>query len=49
MSYQKIAELFGVKIQTVRNLMCRAIQSMKDDLEKNRIDRQIILFILSPV
>jgi RNA polymerase sigma factor (sigma-70 family) len=47
LSYQKIAELFGVKIQTVRNLMGRAIQSLKEDLEKNRIDKQIILFVLS--
>lgn len=47
MSYQKIAELFEVKIQTVRNLMSRAIQSLKDDLEKNKIDKQIILFILN--
>ncbi len=47
LSYQKIAELFEVKIQTVRNLMSRAIQSLKEDLEKKTIDKQIILFVLN--
>lgn len=46
MSYQHIADLFGVKIQTVRNLMSRAIASLKEDIENNSINRHIILFVL---
>ena len=47
MSYQMIADIFHVKIQTVRNLMCRAIQSLKEDFEKDELDKQVILFVLS--
>ena len=47
MPYKSIAELFDVNIQTVRNLMNRAITSLKDDLSKKRINRSSILFVLS--
>ena len=47
MSYQKIAELFEVKIQTVRNQMSQAIHSLKEDLEKSGINKQVILLVLN--
>lgn len=46
-SYQEIAVLFDVNIQTVRNLMGRAIKSLKDDLNNNNISKNLILFILN--
>lgn len=47
MPYMEIADLFDVKIQTVRNLMSRAINSIRQDLEDERIDKGLILFILN--
>lgn len=46
-SYQEIAALFGVNIQTVRNLMNRAINSLKEDLQNNNLSKHLILFVLS--
>jgi RNA polymerase sigma factor (sigma-70 family) len=46
MDYPEIAELFGVNIQTVRNLMHRAIRSLKDDFMADGINSHIILFLL---
>jgi len=46
MPYQEIAEMFGVKIQTVRNLMSRALKSLKDDFQRKGISKHITLFIL---
>jgi RNA polymerase sigma factor (sigma-70 family) len=47
MSYQMIADIFQVKVQTVRNLMFRAIQSLKEDFEKGELDKQMILFVFT--
>lgn len=44
-SYQEIAKLFDVEIQTVRNLMSRAIKALRDDLH-NGISKSLILMIL---
>ena len=46
-SYQEIATLFDVNIQTVRNLMSRAINSLKEDLQNNILSKQLILFVLN--
>ncbi|HKJ41175.1 MAG TPA: sigma-70 family RNA polymerase sigma factor [Sunxiuqinia sp.] len=45
-SYSKIAEMFDVKIQTVRNLMNRAMKSLKDDLESSEIRKSLILLLM---
>jgi RNA polymerase sigma factor (sigma-70 family) len=47
LSYQEIAALFDVNIQTVRNLMGRAINSLKEDLQKNNLNKHLILFLLN--
>ena len=46
-SYQEIAVLFDVNIQTVRNLMNRAINSLKEDLRNNNLSKHLILFVLN--
>ena len=46
-SYQEIATLFDVNIQTVRNLMSRAINSLKEDLQNNNLSEHLILFFLN--
>jgi len=46
-SYQEIATLFDVNIQTVRNLMNRAINSLKEDLKNNNLNKHLILFVLN--
>jgi len=46
-SYQEIAALFDVNIQTVRNLMNRAINSLKEDLQNNNLSKHLILFVLN--
>lgn len=46
-SYQEIATLFDVNIQTVRNLMGRAINSLKEDLQSNNLSKHLILFVLN--
>ena len=46
-SYQEIATLFDVNIQTVRNLMSRAINSLKEDLQNNNLSKHLILFVLN--
>jgi len=43
-SYQEIAELFDVGIQTVRNLMSRAIKSLKDNL-CDEVHKYLILML----
>lgn len=47
LSYQEIAILFEVNIQTVRNLMNRAINSLKVDLQNNNLNKHLILFVIS--
>ncbi|MCG6190112.1 RNA polymerase sigma factor [Maribellus maritimus] len=44
LSYQQIAEVYGTKMQTVRNLMSRALHSLKEDFRNNR--DQLLLFLL---
>ena len=46
-SYQDIATIFDVNIQTVRNLMSRAINSLKEDLQNNNLSKHLILFVLN--
>lgn len=46
-SYPEIAALFDVNIQTVRNLMNRAINSLKEDLQNNNLSKHLILFVLN--
>jgi len=46
-SYQEIATLFDVKIQTVRNLMSRSISSLKDELQQNKLSKNLILMVLN--
>jgi len=46
-SYPEIAVLFDVNIQTVRNLMNRAINSLKEDLRSNNLSKHLILFVLN--
>ena len=45
MPYAEIAGLFDVKVQTVRNLLTRAITQLKEDLGK--INKLMILFLLN--
>jgi RNA polymerase sigma factor (sigma-70 family) len=45
--YHEIAILFDVNIQTVRNLMNRAINSLKEDLRNNNLSKHLILFVLN--
>ena len=44
-SYQEIAKLFEVEIQTVRNLMCRAVKTLRDDLFI-KFGKSLILMVL---
>lgn len=44
--YTEIAEIFSTKVQTVRNLMNRAINSLRDDLKQKGIEKHFILFLL---
>lgn len=44
--YHEIADLFEVKIQTVRNLLNRAMNSVRQDLEEGKINKGLILFAL---
>lgn len=46
MPYAEISEVFGVKIQTVRNLMNRAIQSLKEDFKNKNLSEQMFLFLI---
>jgi RNA polymerase sigma-70 factor (ECF subfamily) len=46
LSYQEIAVLFNVEIQTVRNLISRAIKSLKNEFVATGINKQLILFVL---
>ena len=46
LSYTEIAGVFDVNIQTGRNLMNRAISSLKEDLEINSFAKHLILFCL---
>ncbi len=46
LSYNEIANLFDVEIQTVRNLISRAINSLKEDFQKSNIGKNLILFVL---
>jgi RNA polymerase sigma factor (sigma-70 family) len=47
LSYPEIAVLFEVNIQTVRNLMNRAINSLKEGLQNTNHSKHLILFVLS--
>ena len=47
MPFNEIANLLEVKIQTVRNLLNRAIKSLKDDFDNNQIHKQMFLFVLN--
>ena len=47
MSYHEIAEIFEVKLQTVRNLMNRSIQSLKRNFEDNNNCNHLILMLLN--
>lgn len=46
-TYQEIATIFDVNIQTVRNLMNRAINSLKEDFQNNDTSKHLILFVLN--
>ncbi len=46
LSFNEIAEIFDVEIQTVRNLLNRAINSLKDDFQKSNITKSLIFFLL---
>lgn len=46
LSYTEIAGVFDVNIQTGRNLMNRAISSLKEDLKINSYTKHLILFCL---
>jgi RNA polymerase sigma factor (sigma-70 family) len=46
LSYTEIAGVFDVNIQTGRNLMNRAINSLKEDLKINSFSKHLILFYL---
>jgi RNA polymerase sigma-70 factor (ECF subfamily) len=46
MPYDKIASLYDVKTQTVRNLLTRAIRQLKEDLGTKQVSDQMILLIL---
>lgn len=45
--YPEIASIFNIKIQTVRNLISRAIRQLKEDLENQNMSKQIILLIFN--
>lgn len=45
LSYSEIAELFNANIQSCRNLMTRAIGSLKDELN-NKLNESVILFLI---
>lgn len=45
-SYAEIARMFDVNIQTVRNLMNRAIKSLKENLENKDVRKSLILMIM---
>lgn len=45
LSYQQIAEIFKVEMQTVRNLMSRAIHSLKDNLTVENSKSLILLML----
>lgn len=47
LSFQEIAALFDVNIQTVRNLLNRAINSLKEDLRNKNLSKHLILFVLN--
>lgn len=47
MPYPEIANLFDTKVQTVRNLLTRAISQLKEELENKNISKKMILFVLS--
>lgn len=47
MNYEQIAEIFQTGIQTVRNLMHRALRSLQEDLKKNGTDLFTLLFFLN--
>jgi RNA polymerase sigma factor (sigma-70 family) len=47
MPYPEIASLFDTKVQTVRNLLTRAISQLKEELENKNVSRKMILFVLS--
>jgi RNA polymerase sigma factor (sigma-70 family) len=47
MPYPEIAGLFDVKVQTVRNLLTRAITQLKEELGDKNINKQMILFLLN--
>lgn len=44
LSYEQIAEVYGTRVQTVRNLMSRALQSLKEDFQDKK--DQLLLFLL---
>lgn len=48
-SYSEIAQMFDVKIQTVRNLMNRAIKSLKENLQNKEVRKNLILMIMGGV
>lgn len=47
LSYPEIADLFEVNIQTVRNLLSRAIKSLREDLENDKLGQQMVLFVFN--
>lgn len=47
MPFQDIADLFDTKIQTVRNLISRAITQLKEDFERQNISREMIFLVLN--
>jgi len=47
MPYVEIADLYDVEIQTVRNLMTRAIKQLKEDLGNKQVSNQMILLMLN--
>lgn len=49
LSYEQIAEIFQIGIQTVRNLMHRAIRSLQDDFNQNSTDLFSFLLMLRKV
>jgi RNA polymerase sigma factor (sigma-70 family) len=44
LSFSEISDLFDIEIQTVRNLLNRAITSLKEDFRKNKITKGLIFF-----
>jgi RNA polymerase sigma factor (sigma-70 family) len=47
MPFPDIAALMEVNIQTVRNLLSRAIKSLKEDFEKNNVNKGMIFLIMN--